>query len=112
MYKFEVYQKVLCRSTEGCVWLPKFFWTHCYEGNFRYKMLDGTFYNYCIPYEGNEHLMGTAEDPVNHSGVCNKQTIAIQSTDKHGLDISKCLAIEIDNCRCINIYGVRNEQET
>lgn len=33
------------------------------DGETKYECLNGTVYVYCIPFEGNEYLLGTAENP-------------------------------------------------
>ena len=33
------------------------------DGEIKYECLNGTVYVYCIPFEGNEYLLGTAENP-------------------------------------------------
>ena len=64
------FDKVLVRNHEKSEWQPNFFNTYCKEikkfkligictpacGNIEY------FVDYCIPYEGNEHLLGKVDD--------------------------------------------------
>lgn len=59
---FKPYDKVLVRDNERQVWRANYF-SH-YEGDDKelsYVCMDYP-YRYCIPYEGNEHLLGT-KDP-------------------------------------------------
>lgn len=51
--------KVLVRSSEDCFWEPAIF-GFCIKINF--YVLGGSVWSQCIPYEGNEHLLGTTED--------------------------------------------------
>lgn len=53
--------KVLVRNNDNITWYPSF-WGY-YEGGdcLAYNTVRG-FYNQCIPYEGNEHLLGTNND--------------------------------------------------
>jgi len=58
-HKFEPYQKVLARDSIG-VWRAKFFSNYT-EDN-KYFCTDDMEWEMCIPYEGNEHLLGTTDD--------------------------------------------------
>ena len=56
---FKPFDKVLVRDEEENVWYANYF-SH-YKGNdeeYPYACIDSS-YRYCIPYEGNEHLLGT-----------------------------------------------------
>ncbi len=54
--------KVLVRSDSCKLWKPAIFGC-CLEGaHSPYYALGGTCWKYCIPYEGNEHLLGTTDD--------------------------------------------------
>ena len=59
VFKFKPFDKVLTKSGEHREWRPKFFshyeWPH-------YITTDGSDNYSCIPYEGNEHLLGTTKD--------------------------------------------------
>lgn len=59
---FEPFQKVLCRDAEFQRWENDFY---CFHDN---KLPSphvciGSVYAECIPYEGNEHLLGTTDEP-------------------------------------------------
>lgn len=64
---FKPFDKVLVRDNEEDLWYANFF-TH-YNGDDKYYpyVCIGTHYRYCIPYEGNEHLLGTT-DPYTEGG--------------------------------------------
>ena len=56
---FKPFDKVLVRDNKECEWYANYF-SH-YKGDdeeYPYACL-GNFFRYCIPYEGNEHLLGT-----------------------------------------------------
>lgn len=54
--------RVLVRSDSCKLWKPAIFGC-CLEGaHSPYYALGGTCYKYCIPYEGNEHLLGKVDD--------------------------------------------------
>lgn len=60
-HKFEPFEKVLCRDYEDSVWDVDFFGFKVKNEtgtSFRYRCV-GNIYKYCIPYKGNEHLLGT-----------------------------------------------------
>lgn len=64
---FKAFDKVLVRNNERQVWRANYF-SH-YEGDdeeLSYVCMDYP-YRYCIPYEGNEHLLGTT-DPYTEGG--------------------------------------------
>lgn len=58
-YCFKPFDKVLVRYDRECVWRASLFSNYRNnDGNFEYITVSGS-YEYCIPYEGNEHLLGT-----------------------------------------------------
>lgn len=65
-FSFKAFDKVLVRNASTDKWLPGFFEKFDKNGIFPYQIMnfhnmnDFTF-RYCIPYEGNEHLLGTTE---------------------------------------------------
>lgn len=65
--EFKPFDKVLVRNTDTEEWFPGFFekfdstWKHPYHIMNRRSMTDFAF-KQCIPYDGNEHLLGTTKD--------------------------------------------------
>lgn len=65
--EFKPFDKVLVRNTDTEEWFPGFFekfdstWNNPYHIMNRRSMTDFAF-KQCIPYEGNEHLLGTTKD--------------------------------------------------
>lgn len=57
---FKPFDKVLVRDDNNKTWIPGFFWS---KGELLYGIIGGTYWEQCIPYEGNEHLLGTSNDP-------------------------------------------------
>lgn len=49
------FDKVLVRNSEYCLWIPALFGVEK-DGQF---ITSVGWQKYCIPYEGNEHLLGT-----------------------------------------------------
>lgn len=59
-YKFKPFDKVLVRDTEDDDWHVSLFVREIADAQYkeeRYECLNGTGWIYCIPYEGNEHLL-------------------------------------------------------
>lgn len=58
---FKPFDKVLVRDAEGLEWYANYF-SHYreYDQGYPYACM-GVYYRYCIPYEGNEHLLGTTD---------------------------------------------------
>lgn len=59
---FKPFDKVLVRNEDGQVWCANYFshYKNDTDTNYPYVCIDKR-YNYCIPYEGNERLLGTTE---------------------------------------------------
>lgn len=56
------FDKVLCRKNDNGIWECDIF-SHFNDGELFYKFhCVGVNYKYCIPYEGNEKLLGTTND--------------------------------------------------
>lgn len=62
---FKAFDKVLVRNNGKQIWKAAFF-SHCdtSRDGHNYVTIPGFAYNWCIPYEGSEHLLGTT-DPYN-----------------------------------------------
>lgn len=63
-YEFKPFEKVLCRDYKDSVWEADFFGFKVKnetETSFIYRCV-GNIYKYCIPYKGNEHLLGTSKN--------------------------------------------------
>lgn len=56
------FDKVLVRDTDAQKWTISFF-SHC-NGlkTYKYSCINNTGYAQCVPYEGNEHLLGKTDD--------------------------------------------------
>lgn len=70
--QFKPFDKVLVRNENNQEWLPGFF--HMFDGDWNHPYcimnlhhLSDYAYKQCIPYEGNEHLLGTT-DPYTKGG--------------------------------------------
>ena len=58
-YEFKPFDKVLVRKDDNDFWRADFF-SNMEDGKY---CCVGYFWEQCIPYEGNEHLLGTIEKP-------------------------------------------------
>jgi hypothetical protein len=61
-HQFKPFDKVLGRNGDNRIWEPDFFASYSRISNFRCYCI-GSVYEQCIPYEGNEHLLGTTDKP-------------------------------------------------
>ena len=59
-YQFKPFEKVLVRDSYEDKWRASFF-SHIREGLSKY-VTTGLIWKFCIPYEGNEHLLGTTNN--------------------------------------------------
>ena len=59
-YQFKPFEKVLVRDSYEDKWRASFF-SNIREGYAKY-VTTGLVWKFCIPYEGNEHLLGTANN--------------------------------------------------
>ena len=62
-HELKPFQKVLVRDDKADIWKPDLFgYEDSTKEEFRYMGIVA-YWKYCIPYEGNEHLLGTSKDP-------------------------------------------------
>lgn len=63
--KFKPFDKVLVRISDVDRWRAAFFESESKSSNFPYSVIGyNSAYIQCIPYEGNEHLLGTTDNPT------------------------------------------------
>lgn len=63
-YKFTPFEKVLARDDNSELWCCDFFSHLADASTLGCKfMCTGSLYYHCIPYKGNEHLLGTNNNP-------------------------------------------------
>lgn len=56
------FDRVLVRDEKDGFWEPAFFFRNQSANGYNYQTIGGEWRVYCIPYEGNEHLLGTTKD--------------------------------------------------
>lgn len=61
-HKFKPFDKVLVRDDNTMLWRVNIF-SHYVSTNFNPYVCIAGYYRQCIPYEGNEHLVGTNKNP-------------------------------------------------
>ena len=63
-HKLEPFEKVLVRSLKTNKWMPSYFGYEdsTEDDEFKYVCIASSW-KYCIPYKGNEHLLGTTNSP-------------------------------------------------
>lgn len=66
-YEFKPFDKVLVRKEGNKKWNISLFAREIVDDYnrlpYKYECSNGTLWDYCIHFEGNEHLLGTAENP-------------------------------------------------
>lgn len=66
-YDFKPFDKVLVRDEDDKEWHISLFAREIVDDSdglpYKYECSNGALWNCCIPFEGNEHLLGTAENP-------------------------------------------------
>lgn len=60
---FRIFDKVLVRNDDHGVWMPKLFGKYLYNQKQCFLTIDNMRYSQCVPYECNEHLAYTADNP-------------------------------------------------
>lgn len=60
---FKPFDKVLVRDDDDEEWKPAFFWKKVSSNNYPYVAISDVGYSQCIPYEGNENLIDTSNNP-------------------------------------------------
>lgn len=61
-YQFKPFEKVLVRNGEIAKWRCSLYSHFDQEGAYHHTTISG-IYSMCIPFKGNEHLVGTADNP-------------------------------------------------
>lgn len=61
-YQFKPFEKVLARDSKDSLWHIDLYEGMLEDGNEYYYSCMASNWVYCIPYEGNEHLLGTTKD--------------------------------------------------
>lgn len=60
--QFKPFEKVLVRNSESEKWECTFYSHFDFKGRYNHNTISG-MYVMCIPFEGNEHLVGTTKNP-------------------------------------------------
>lgn len=60
--QFKPFEKVLVRDSESEKWECTFYSHFDFKGRYNHNTISG-MYAMCIPFEGNEHLVGTTKNP-------------------------------------------------
>lgn len=67
MSDFKPFYRVLVRDSDDAAWVPGFYSHASGRIDVPYTSILSHSYAQCIPYEGNEHLAGTADAPASWS---------------------------------------------
>ncbi len=60
---FKPFDQVLVRDSDTNKWSPEFFSHIDLKGLYKYISITNLGWEHCIPYKGNEHLLGTTGQP-------------------------------------------------
>ncbi len=60
---FKPFDKVLVRDDEDEVWKADYFSHYEWDDKIAPYVCVGSYFRQCIPYEGNQHLLGTTNNP-------------------------------------------------
>lgn len=60
--QFKPFDKVLVRDSNNAPWTASYY-SHKEGGSYPYITIGNLCFKYCIPFEGNEHLVGTTKNP-------------------------------------------------
>lgn len=61
-HEFKPFEKVLVRDNAEDVWTPSLYGLYTENSSYPHFVIGGSW-KLCIPYEGNEHLIGTTKNP-------------------------------------------------
>lgn len=61
-YEFKTFDKVICRDSSESTWEADFFSHYREDSYYPFACVGGSYILQCIPYEGNEHLLGTTDE--------------------------------------------------
>ena len=64
--KLNAFDRVLVRATDEGVWTASYFshYQMSYTNDTSYITINGIPWTYCLPFDGNEKLLGTTENPT------------------------------------------------
>ena len=62
-YRFKAFDKVLVRDSDDAIWVGSLFSFVDNQSPFKFICVNGNGFKQCIPYEGNECLLGTTDNP-------------------------------------------------
>jgi hypothetical protein len=61
--EFKPFDRVLVRDFDDVVWIPHFYSHLNQKCTYIHRTVGDAGFSQCIPYEGNEHLLGTTGEP-------------------------------------------------
>lgn len=108
---FKPFQQVLVRGNDTEEWVCGIY-SH-YDSVLKSHCVMGAFYNECIPYEGNEHLLGTTNEPKPKRWRAEKEEFYYFVNDALYADSEEDMYSNIDDYRYNigNYFHSREEAE-
>lgn len=61
-HEFKPFDRVLVRNSETDVWMPFLYGFYREPSSYPHLVMGGSTWTHCIPYEGNESLVGTIKN--------------------------------------------------
>ena len=109
-YQFEPYQKVLVRDDECSKWEVSFFGYITDDEHYKYRCV-GSSWAYCIPYEGNEHLLNTDTNPEPRFRPRKGQLVAVKDSENEHYVVRKFSHFSNDFYWCVQPCNDENKTD-
>jgi hypothetical protein len=99
-YKFEPYQKVLGRDEKNGLWRASIFSCYTNRSDYPYRCI-GEMFRYCVPFEGNEHLINTNVNPEPEFEPQKGQLVAVSDKPDCGWEVYKYVEYHSNRYWCV-----------
>lgn len=109
--QFKPFQQVLVRIDKTGQWMCDLY-SH-YDSNTMYHICVGGRFECCIPYEGNEALLGTTDSPKPKRWRAKKncEYYYINSREEVVADLEGCTVVDDEHFNIGNYFRTREEAE-
>lgn len=110
-YNFKPFEKVLVRYNDSDYWHANIYYR--YDEETKQHLCIGSSWKYCIPYKGNEHLLGTKDSPQPKRWRAKKncEYYYINSRVEVFADIEECTVVDDEHFNIGNYFRTREEAE-
>lgn len=111
MEAFKPKQWVLCRDENGDNWELDIFAHYQENTGFRFRCV-GEGWKQCIPYEGNEHLLGTADPFVPEWIPKRGDFVAVRDSEGENWRLRVCIRVNQDGTIITTPFLDKNSEAT